>query len=146
MVNSGRLNEEVYEKLVRYGVAGFLTWNGNVSDVREDTDLGERELRYWALRYGTIPGGVLRAIDAMELVKGEPETVTFTLIQDDVTRPSRNVVLQIKGTEDTNENITFGAHFDSVEFSHGVYDNGAGSAILMELARHYKQNLSLIHI
>ena len=49
----------------------------------------------------------------MELVKGEPETVTFTLIQDDVTRPSRNVVLQIKGTEDTNENITFGAHFDS---------------------------------
>ena len=93
-----------------------------------------------ALRYGTIPGGVLRAIDAMELVKGEPETVTFTLIQDDVTRPSRNVVLQIKGTEDTNENITFGAHFDSVEFSHGVYDNGAGSAILMELARHYKQN------
>ena len=140
LVNSGRLNEEVYEKLVRYGVAGFLTWNGNVSDVREDTDLGERELRYWALRYGTIPGGVLRAIDAMELVKGEPETVTFTLIQDDVTRPSRNVVLQIKGTEDTNENITFGAHFDSVEFSHGVYDNGAGSAILMELARHYKQN------
>ena len=55
LVNSGRLNEEVYEKLVRYGVAGFLTWNGNVSDVREDTDLGERELRYWALRYGTIP-------------------------------------------------------------------------------------------
>lgn len=108
LVNSGRLNEEVYEKLVRYGVAGFLTWNGNVSDVREDTDLGERELRYWALRYGTIPGGVLRAIDAMELVKGEPETVTFTLIQDDVTRPSRNVVLQIKGTEDTNENITCG--------------------------------------
>ena len=48
LVNSGRLNEEVYEKLVRYGVAGFLTWNGNVSDVREDTDLGERELRYWA--------------------------------------------------------------------------------------------------
>ena len=140
LVNSGRLTEEVYEKLVRYGVAGFLTWNGNVSDVREDTDLGETELRYWALRYGTVPGGVLRAIDAMELVKGEPETVTFTLIQDDVTRPSRNVVLHIKGTEDTNENITFGAHFDSVEFSHGVYDNGAGSAILMELARHYKQN------
>lgn len=39
----------------------FLTWNGNVSDVREETDLPERELRYWALRYGKIPGGVLRA-------------------------------------------------------------------------------------
>lgn len=140
MVNSGKLNEEVYERMVRYGVAGFLTWNGNVSDVLEQTDLPERELRSWATRYGVIPGGVLRAIDAMELVKGEPETVTFTLVQENVERPSRNVVLKMKGTDDTTENVTFGAHYDSVPFSHGVYDNGAGSVILMELARHYKEN------
>ena len=140
LVNNGKMNEEVYARMIRYGVAAFLTWNGNVSDVREETDLPERELRYWALRYGKIPGGVLRAIDAMELVKGEPEEVTFTLIQDDVTRPSRNVILHIPGTDGGSENVTFGAHFDSVQFSHGVYDNGAGSVILMELARHYKQN------
>lgn len=140
LVNNGKLNEEVYERMVRYGVAGFLTWNGNVSDVREDTDMPERELHGWALRYGKIPGGVVRAIDAMELVKGEPETVTFTLIQEDVSRASRNVILNMKGTDDTTENITFGAHYDSVPYSHGVYDNGAGSVILMELARHYKQN------
>ena len=140
LVNNGKMNEEVYERMVRYGVAAFLTWNGNVSDVREQTDLPERELRGWALRYGKIPGGVLRAIDAMELVKAQPETVTFTLIQEDVTRPSRNVILHIKGTDETEQNITFGAHFDSVQFSHGVYDNGAGSVILMELARHYKEN------
>lgn len=140
LVNSGRVNEEVYERMVRYGVAAFLTWNGNVSDVHDQTDLPERELRSWATRYGTIPGGVLRAIDAMELVKGEPETVTFTLVQDNVERASRNVVLRMKGTDETAENITFGAHYDSVPFSHGVYDNGAGSAILMELARHYQEN------
>ena len=139
MINNG-LNEQMYEKLVRYGVAGFLTWNGSVADVREQTDLPERELRSWATRYGKIPGGVLRAKDAMELVKGEPETVTFTLIQDELQRPSRNIIVHIKGTDDTNNNITFGAHYDSVPFSHGVYDNGAGSVILMELARHYKQN------
>ena len=120
LVNNGKMNEEVYERMVRYGVAAFLTWNGNVSDVREETDLPERELRYWALRYGKIPGGVLRAIDAMELVKGEPEEVTFTLIQDDVTRPSRNVILHIPDTDGGSENVTFGAHFDSVQFSHGV--------------------------
>ncbi len=140
MVNSGKLNEEVYERLVRYQVAAFLTWNGNVSDDREQTDLPERELRSWATRYGKIPGGVLRAIDAMELVKGEPETVTFTLVQQDVERPSRNVIVRMKGTDETTENVTFGAHYDSVPFSHGVYDNGAGSVILMELARHYKEN------
>ena len=76
LVNNGKMNEEVYERMVRYGVAAFLTWNGNVSDVREQTDLPERELRGWALRYGKIPGGVLRAIYAMELVKAQPETVT----------------------------------------------------------------------
>ncbi len=140
MVNSGKLNEEVYERLVRYQVAAFLTWNGNVSDDREQTDLPERELRSWATRYGKIPGGVLRAIDAMELVKGEPETVTFTLVQQDVERPSRNVIVRMKGSDETTENVTFGAHYDSVPFSHGVYDNGAGSVILMELARHYKEN------
>lgn len=140
MVNSGKLNEEVYERLVRYQVAAFLTWNGNVSDDREQTDLPERELRSWATRYGKIPGGVLRAIDAMELVKGEPETVTFTLVQQDVERPSRNVIVRMKGTDETAENVIFGAHYDSVPFSHGVYDNGAGSVILMELARHYKEN------
>ena len=140
MVNSGKLNEEVYERLVRYQVAAFLTWNGNVSDDREQTDLPERELRSWATRYGEIQGGVLRAIDAMELVKGEPETVTFTLVQQDVERPSRNVIVRMKGTDETAENVTFGAHYDSVPFSHGVYDNGAGSVILMELARHYKEN------
>lgn len=29
------------------------------------------------------------------------------------------------------------AHYDSVEYSTGVYDNGAGSVILMELLQHY---------
>ena len=138
MINNG-LNEEMYERLVRYGVAGFLTWNGNVSDVREQTDLPERELRSWATRYGKIPGGVLRAIDAMELVKGEPETVTFTLIQEEQDRPSRNVVVRLKGTDENAGNITFGGHYDSVPFSHGVYDNGAGAVIVMELARHFSQ-------
>ena len=82
LVNSGRLNEEVYEKLVRYGVAGFLTWNGNVSDVREDTDLGERELRYWALRYGTIPivretGGLKDTVHAFVDYAGTGNGFTF---------------------------------------------------------------------
>ena len=39
LVNNGKMNEEVYERMVRYGIAAFLTWNGNVSDDREETDL-----------------------------------------------------------------------------------------------------------
>ena len=34
----------------------------------------------------------------------------------------------------------FGAHYDSVDFSKGVYDNGAGSVINMEILRYFKEN------
>ena len=36
--------------------------------------------------------------------------------------------------------MSFGAHYDSVDFSKGVYDNGAGSVINMEILRYFKEN------
>ena len=48
---------------------------------------------------------------------------------------SRNVCATIPGTEFPEEIVSFGAHFDSVHFSTGVYDNMSGSVIIMELLR-----------
>ena len=53
---------------------------------------------------------------------------------------SHNVVATVLGTEKPEEIISFGAHYDSVEFSKGVYDNGAGSVINMEVLRYFKEN------
>ena len=50
------------------------------------------------------------------------------------------MIAEIKGTEHPEQIISFGAHYDSVEFSKGVYDNGAGSVINMEAARWFAQH------
>ena len=55
-------------------------------------------------------------------------------------RTSHNVVATVLGTEKPEEIVSFGAHYDSVDFSKGVYDNGAGSVINMEILRYFKEN------
>ena len=139
MVN-GRVGDELYKKLVKAGVAAFITFEGNIVDKREETDLDTRNLRDWAIKEGKIPGVNMRTMDAHELVKAKPETVTLTLIQDEGLATSRNVIAEIKGSDPDAGTIVFGAHYDSVPFSHGVYDNGAGSVIIMELMRYFKEN------
>ena len=139
MVN-GRVGDELYKKLVKAGVAAFITFEGNIVDKREETDLDTRNLRDWAIKEGKIPGVNMRTMDAHELVKAKPETVTLTLIQDEGLATSQNVIAEIKGSDPEAGTIVFGAHYDSVPFSHGVYDNGAGSVIIMELMRYFKEN------
>ena len=139
MVN-GRVGDELYKKLVKAGVAAFITFEGNIVDKREETDLDTRNLRDWAIKEGKIPGVNMRTMDAHELVKAKPETVTLTLIQDEGLATSQNVIAEIKGSDPEAGTIVFGAHYDSVPFSHGVYDNGAGSVIIMELMRYFEEN------
>ena len=50
------------------------------------------------------------------------------------------MVATVLGTEKPEEIVSFGAHYDSVDFSKGVYDNGAGSVINMEILRYFKEN------
>ncbi len=139
MIN-GRINDVVYKKLVKAGVKAFITFEGNIVDKREDTDLDTRNLRDWAIKEGKIPGVNMRTMDAHELVKSNPAEVTLTLIQEEGLATSQNVIAELKGTDPEAETIVFGAHYDSVPFSHGVYDNGAGSVIIMELLRYFKEN------
>ena len=50
---------------------------------------------------------------------------------------SQNVCAVIEGTKYPDEIVSFGAHYDSVHFSTGVYDNISGSVILVELMRYF---------
>lgn len=51
---------------------------------------------------------------------------------------SSNIVAQIKGSEFSDEIITFGTHFDSWDVGHGAHDNGAGVAQILEVIRIFK--------
>lgn len=135
-----RLTPEVYKRLIDAGVKGFITFTGTIIDDRRITDLPDCELYPWARGMGVIPGVNIRAEDAMELVRQNPKEVVLTLIQQEGQWPAHNIASNIPGTGETAETIVLGGHYDTAQFSPGVYDNGAGSAILMELLEYFKEH------
>jgi len=138
---NGHVSADQYKKIVEAGALGFITISGAPIDEIDKTDLELRALRAERhLKNGEIakiPGVCVRATDALAMLRREPEEVVLTLIQDEKKTVSHNVIAEIEGTDFKDEWITFGAHYDSVPFSPGMYDNATGSAIIMEACRHY---------
>jgi Iap family predicted aminopeptidase len=137
-------NAEMYRKMAEAGIAGFIAVSGSLTDEREKTDLDLRSLRRDRhLKDGElpqIPGVSIRAVDAIEMLRDEPEEVLLNLSQTERKATSNNVIAEITGTNKPDEWITIGAHYDSVPFSHGMYDNASGSAIIMEACRYFVQH------
>ncbi len=138
LVNPGSIRQ--YKKFIAAGAVGFITFNGDLKDSKEDSDIAYPELRRQYRTNGIIPGVNMLVQDAEELVLSEPTKVRLTLVQEDYTKMSHNVVSEIKGTDKPEEIITLTAHYDSVKYSTGVYDNGAGSVINMEAYRYFMEN------
>ncbi|MBQ3141381.1 MAG: M28 family peptidase [Clostridia bacterium] len=128
---------ELYERLCKAGVAGFIGISGNFDDAPSRTDLDQRMLRPLHIKHGQIPGVCLRMADAIDLVKRKPTKVKITLAQDEGEADSHNIIAEIPGTKKPEEVIVFTAHYDSVVFSHGMFDNASGSVMLVELARYF---------
>lgn len=126
---------ETYEKLVKAGVAGFIGTSGNFYDDTKRWDLDERMLREPHTKHGKIPGVCMRMADAIKLVNSKPKKVKITLKQNEGEGDSQNVITEIKGTKYPDEVIVYTAHYDSVVFSKGIFDNAAGSAIIAEICR-----------
>lgn len=78
--------------------------------------------------------------DALEMVASKPEKVRLTLAQEEGEADSQNVIAEIPGTEFPDEVIVYTAHYDSVVFSPGMFDNASGSATILEMLRYYKEN------
>ncbi len=132
------LRVPLFRDLMKARVAGIVTLEGDLRDDREGTDLSTRKLRRTLRAFGNVPAVNIRVADAFDLVSRGACKARMVLKNDIVERTSHNVVAAIPGTERPEEVISFGAHYDSVDFSKGVYDNGAGSVILMELLRWFQ--------
>ncbi len=137
LINGG-LVKNVYEKLMDAGVAGVITGTGSLLDRDEDSDLSICKLRPMLTEpHGFTVAVNLRVRDAVDMVRNHASKVRIVVDSERLNRTSHNVYATVRGTEKPEEIIALGAHYDSVFFSTGVYDNAAGSAILMELLRHY---------
>lgn len=140
LLNERPTGAESYQKLYDAGIQGFLAMNGTIIDHREETDLPTGQLRPYYRKFGIMPGLMIRMIDALELLKLHPTKVRITAISQENTVTSHNVVVTVPGTTFPDEYIAIGAHYDSVEFSSGVWDNGAGVVMILELLRYFKEH------
>ena len=139
MVN-GRLGKKLYEKLMKAGVAAILTFDGSTLDRRSETDCDIRKLREMLTEeVGACTALHMRTMDAVEIVRRGAKKMHIELQAEDYEGTSQNVCAVIEGTEYPEEIISFGAHYDSVYFSTGVYDNMSGSVIIMELLRYFAE-------
>ena len=138
---NGRLRRKDYEKLQKAGVAAILTFSGTTIDRKSESDCDIRKLRE-ALTddLGDCIALNMRADAAAELVRRGAKTVHIELQNENYDGTSCNVCAVIPGTKYPDEVISFGAHFDSVYFSTGVYDNMSGSVIIMELLRYFAEH------
>jgi hypothetical protein len=136
------LTVEKYRRLLKAGVAGFITMDGDYYDNPKNTGIVTRKLRKTMTVHGVTTGAHIRVKDAMEMVEKHASEIHINVQNENETRKSRNVYAEIPGTQFPEEIISFGAHYDSVEFSKGVYDNASGAVILMEILRYFKENPS----
>jgi len=134
------LRPKDFKTLLEAGVLGAITPSGMFYDTEETADLDQRMLRPIHIEHGQLPTVSIRMKDAMEMVASKPEKVKLTLAQEEGEADSQNVIVEIKGTVYPDEVIVYTAHYDSVVFSHGMYDNATGTATIMELLRYYKEN------
>lgn len=142
LVNT-HLTYDAYEAIVNSGALGFITFNGDVLDTKQNSDIDLRELRKQVQESANgvkLPGVHMRAKEAMRLVRNAPKSLTMHIKQDEFHQMSRNVICEIEGTTKKDEVIVYTAHYDSVAFSKGVYDNGAGSVIIYEIFRYFLEN------
>ena len=137
---NGYMRVPLFRKLMKAGVAGIVTMEGQLRDRREETDLSIRKLRRTLRAFGNVPMVHTRVLDAIDMVRKGACKARLVLKGRTEEWTSHNVIATVLGTEKPEEIVSFGAHYDSVDFSKGVYDNGAGSVINMEVLRYFKEN------
>jgi hypothetical protein len=129
------VREQMCEKLLAAGVAGFVTVCGTPLDQGEDRIPVQYRRKECAL-----PGVSIHYLDAMELLEQGAKTCHLNVIQEKVPRESANVAIRIEGSECPEEIVTVSAHYDSVPEGPGAYDNMAAGAMVMEAYRFFKEH------
>ena len=137
---NGFVRLPLFRKLMKAGVAGIVSMEGELRDKRDETDLSTKKLRRTLRAFGNVPMVHTRVADAMDMVRKGACKARIVLKGHTEEWTSHNVIATVLGTERPEEIISFGAHYDSVDFSKGVYDNCAGSVINMEVLRYFKEN------
>lgn len=131
------LTYDSYKLLCEKKPAGFITISGKYWETPDNSDLMPRPVRDAFLEFGRVPGFVIRAADAMEMVDKGVTKIRVCLKQREYEATSHNVLAVIPGTEDNGEDIVITGHYDSVLYGTGSWDNATGAVNLVDLYRRF---------
>ena len=133
--------KDTMARIKKAGAVGYISVHGSLFDSEEM--IKEIRTRNAWVKPGeeTIPGVVIHITDAQKLLRANPEEVKIYLKQDGEKKgKSWNVVATIPGIKKPEEVVTFSAHYDSVIYSSGAWDNGTGSITIMELMHYFNEH------
>ena len=129
----GYLGYWMYQDLLENGAVGFVTYDGNANYA--DRDIDQRELRSWVHKGNKILGVNINAKDAISVISSGSRKAKITVVQEEYTGNSHNVIAELPGEVD--EYIAFTAHYDTTSLSLGAYDNMSGSVGLLGLLEYF---------
>ena len=121
MIETG-VTHFLFQDLVKAGIAGFITYTGDVHYA--DADVDKRELRSYVRMDSKRLGVNINAKDALRIVQKGARTARIEIDQREWMGESRDVVAELPGKRD--EWIVLTAHYDSTPLSRGSYDNMSG--------------------
>lgn len=134
MLTEGGMTAKVYKRLKEAGLGAVIKICG------PERDTYYKYLYQATLDEGRIPGVSVKYEHGLEMVK---KKASKAKIKSKATNPkttSQNVIAEVKGTRFPKEVILVGGHYDSVPWSTGALDNGAGSAAVLGLAKYFAKN------
>lgn len=123
----------IYQDLLENGAVGFVTYDGHVNYA--DRDIDQRELRGYVHKGNKILGVNINVKDATALINKGVKNARITVLQEEYTANSHNVILDLPG--EVEEYIVLTAHYDSTSLSVGAYDNMSGSAGILGIAEYF---------
>ena len=140
LVHTKLVNYKLYKSLVERGAIGLVLCCGDVYSEDKDIDLDPYMYRERHYKNGKIPAVCIRMRDAENILRKKPEKVHMVMLEDELQNDSHNVVATIEGAKYPNEVICFTAHYDSVSYSKGAWDNATGSTTIMQLLAYFKEH------
>lgn len=140
MFASKMIDNKTFKVLAQKKPAALILCTGDVYKDAEQVDIDPYKYRERHYKLGKIPAVCIRMKDAEMILRKMPKRAYINLQQEESKTDSHNVVAEIKGTRKPEEIIVYTAHYDSVSYSKGAYDNATGSACILELLAYYSKH------
>jgi aminopeptidase YwaD len=137
-----RVSAATAKKLKKAGAKGYIAMHGSLYD--DDRLIRDPRPATMMGASPDFPGVSVHMTVAEKLVQNYlGKEVVLINEYKEFKATAQNVVALIPGTRIPDEEVLLSAHYDSVPYSSGAWDNASGSITILELLRHYKENPGL---